>query len=190
MDLSEVLKTYLGGDQQGQLVIKFVGEDHLCKVSVENGQAIYLTLGTLGPTETLDAIVGKVAEWTNFIKGLPARKRLDKPLDKLLLNIAGVAPLAEGEVALTATSESEVAALPEIVAEGAMVDATQINDAINRFTDLVGPLASILIEKICSNLVYTAGTPMSAAIYTRFIVALATEIPEGDRQSFIDAVTQ
>ena len=187
MDLGEVLKSYLGGDQQGQLVIKFVGEKHLCKISIENGQAIYLTLGTLGPNETLDEIVGKVAEWTNFIKGMPARKRLEEPVNQLLLNIAEASSLAEGEVPLAATSEPNETTTIDVIAEDKTVDVIQINAILDRFVDLIGPLASILAEKIFKNLAYTEGHSMNAATYSRFISALAAEVPEEDRQTFIDA---
>ncbi len=187
MDLGEVLKTYLSDDQHGQLVIKFVGENHLCKISVENGQAIYLTLGTMGPTDALDAMVGKVAEWSNFIKGLPARKRLDKPLNQLLLYIAGVTPPAEGE---TAAISENTTPRNEIDIEGAEIDTAQISAVTNQFIDLVGPFGTILIENICSNLAHADGSSMNAATYTRFIAALSAEISDDDRQSFIDAVAQ
>jgi hypothetical protein len=187
MDLGEVLKTHLDGDQQGQLVIKFAGEKHLCKISVENGQAIYLTLGTMGPEDTLNEMVGKVAEWTNFIKGMPARKRLDTPITQLLLNIAEAAPLAEGEIPLAATTDPDESTLINVVHADKTIDAAQIKIVLNRFVDLVGPLASILIEKICSNLAYTEGSSMNSATYSRFISALAAEVPESDKQDFINA---
>jgi hypothetical protein len=187
MDLGEVLKTYLSGDQQGQLVIKFVGEDHLCKISIENGQAVYLTLGSLGPTEALDAIAGKVAEWNNFIKGLPARKRLDEPLNQHLLKIAGTAPPAKDETPLDSTTK---ATPPEIVNVDIQVEAGKVRATINRFIDQIGPLGTIITEKICENLAYTDGSPMNAATYNRFVTALAAEVPENERQGFIDAAAQ
>lgn len=187
MDLGEVLKTHLGGDQQGQLVIKFVGEQHLCKVSIEEGQAVYLTLGTMGPMDTLDAIVGKVAEWANFIKGLPARKRLDQPINELLFNIAGAAPPAADEPLKPVDEESSTPA--DISVEGE-VAATQIQATVNRFIDLVGPLGTILTEKISSNLAYTEGNPMSAELFIRFVTSLAAEVPDEERQAFIDAASQ
>ncbi len=190
MDLGEVLKTYLSDDQQGQLVIKFVGENHLCKISVENGQAIYLTLGTMGPTDALDAMVGKVAEWSNFIKGLPARKRLDEPINQLLLDIAGATPPTEGEAAQAAEIGGEATPENKIVIEGAEIDAARISTVTNQFIDLVGPFGTILIENICSDLAHTDGASMNAATFTRFIAALSAEIPDDDRQSFIDAAAQ
>ncbi len=186
MDLGEVLKTYLGGDHQGQLVVKFVGESHLCKISIENGEAVYLTLGNMGPEDTLDAIVGKAAEWNNFINGMPARKRLDQPVTQLLLNIAGAAPPAQGAAPVSITTEETPAATENIVIEGD-ADSTQVGTMISRFIDLVGPLGTILAERICSNLSYTDGATMDAATYSRFISALAAEIPDDDRQGFIDA---
>jgi hypothetical protein len=190
MDLVEVLKTYLSDDQQGQLVIKFVGENHLCKISVENGKAIYLTFGTMGPTDALDAMVGKVAEWSNFIKGLPARKRLDEPINQLLLDIAGATPPAEGGSAQAVAISEDTALGNEIIIEGAEIDAARISAVTNQFIDLVGPFGTIIIEKIIGNLAYTDGASMNAATYTRFVAALSAEISDDDRQSFIDAAAQ
>ncbi len=185
MDLVEVFKTYLNGDQQGQLVIKFVGEDHLCKISIENGQAIYLTLGALGPHQALEAIVGKAAEWSNFIKGMPARKRLEQPINQLLLNISGATPPTADEIPLAAATETTITATEDLIETGESVPASQVSAIIERFIDLVGPFGAILAEKICGNLAYSDGTEMNAATYTRFITALAAEVPEGDRQGFI-----
>lgn len=192
MDLGEVFKAHLGGDQQGQLVIKFAGEDHLCKISVENGQAIYLSLGTMGPTETLDAIVGKVAEWSNFIKGMPARKRLDQPVTELLINIAGAAPPAPSEIPVLATASSaqvdKVFDTSDIAVEGD-VSSEKVEETMERFIDVVGPLGTILADKVCDNLSYSRGSQMPAAMYSRFVALLSTEVPEDDRQAFIDAAT-
>ncbi|WP_020675216.1 hypothetical protein [Geopsychrobacter electrodiphilus] len=190
MDLGEVLKTYLSDNQQGQLVIKFVGEDHLCKISIEDGQAVYLALGTKGPAETLNAITGKIAEWSNFLKGLPARKRLDAPLNQKLFEMAGGAPLAENDISLAVSAETTVAVADELVVDEKMIDVDQISAMNTRFIDLVGPFGTILIEKIYINLAYTSNTPMSSATYTRFIAALTAEIADSDRAAFIDAATQ
>lgn len=189
MDFGEVLKTYLGGDQQGQLVIKFVGEDHLCKISIENGQAVYLTLGNLSPAETLDAIVGKAGEWSNFINGMPIRKRVDQALNQLLFDIAGAAPLADGEVPLASSAKNEEAPVAQIKIEGD-VDAGKIGETINRFIDLIGPLGTLLVEKIGSNLAYSEGAAMDSATFSRFLAALAAEVPDDARQDFVDAATR
>ena len=182
MDVGEVFKAHLGADQQGQLVIKFAGEDHLCKISIEDGQAVYLTLGNKGPLETLDEIVGKTAEWSNFIKGLPARKRLDEPINQLLLNIAGAGTPATGEEPTAGEVPTEE---PVLTVSSEEVDALRVDKTIDQFIDLIGPLGTILTEKVCSNLSYTIGNKMSGDIYVRFVTALADEVPEGERQGFI-----
>ncbi len=119
MTLGEVLKTNFKEDQQGQLVIKFAGEQHLCKISVEKGQAVYLALGHMNPDEALDAVVGKAVEWSNFIKGMPVRKRLDEPITQLLLNIAEAAPPAEADIQLDAITAAVKAAMAEVVVKTA-----------------------------------------------------------------------
>lgn len=189
MDLGEVLKTYLGGDQSGQLVIKFVGESHLCKISIVNGEAVYLTLGNMGPDDTLDAIVGKTAEWNNFINGMPARKQLDQPLNELLINIAGATPPASGQdpVAVAVTSAAPAAS---DLGYSEDIAPDRVSAIVDNFINLVGPLGTILAEKVSSNLSYTNGSAMNAATYNRFVAALAAEVPEGDRQTFIDTASK
>lgn len=128
----------------------------MCKISSENGQAIYLTLGSMGPTDALDALdamVGKVAEWSNFIKGLPARKRLDEPVNQLLLNIAGITSPTEGDLPLSATSETPEtndAPIDEVIVGGAEVSAAQINTVTHQVIDLIGPFGIIITEKTFS----------------------------------------
>jgi hypothetical protein len=187
MDLGEVLKTYLSNDQQGQLVIKFAGEDHLCKISIENGQAVYMTLGTKGPAEALETIVGKVADWSNFIKGLQARKRLENPLNQQLLKIAGLAPPAVDEIRLKDSTETTAVIAGEIAGEAKSVAPSKIQEVNRRFTDLVGPIAFIIIKEIYTNLAYIDGAPMNSATYIRFIGDLAAEVPERQQQAFIEA---
>lgn len=187
MDLGEVFKTHLGGDQQGQLVIKFAGENHLCKISVEDGQAVYLTLGNKGPQETLNEIVGKTAEWFNFIKGLPARKRLEEPVNQALFKIAdAAAPQSSAEATEAVDNKPTEQPALEVSQE---VDAIRVEKTINQFIDLIGPLGTILTEKICSNLNYAAGNTMAGDMYARFVSALAEEVPEKVRQNFLDSST-
>jgi len=182
MNLQEVLQTHLGGDQQGQLVIKFNGEDHLCKISVEAGQAIYLTLGTLNPEETLGHIQHKEVEWVNFLRGLPARKRLAQPLTEQLFNIAGLPSAAATQ------SSDRPPAQTEGVGPSVQVDVGHINQAIEHFIDYVGPLGTMLAENIAVKLSCSCLEPMESATFEKFVAALAEEIPEIERQKFISSL--
>ncbi len=183
MDLGEVLKTYLNGTQQGQLVLKFVDENHLGKISIVAGQAVYLTLGTLGPDETLRTMAGKDLEWHNFIEGMPARKQLDHPLNEQLFNLAGATPLAQpAPASLKATS------LTKDIPPEDKIESSRIQQVIDQFIDLVGPLGTIIAEKICADLSCHKGASMNTMTYSRFIAALTAEVPENERQTFIDAM--
>ena len=68
MDLASVFRKY-AAEGTGQLALKFADTAHLCKISIENGEAVYIKLGTLSPEETLATIAGKELVEANFIKG-------------------------------------------------------------------------------------------------------------------------
>lgn len=182
MNLSEVLQNHLGGNQQGQLVIKFIGEKHLCKISVENGQAVFISLGSLGPVETLNALTGKAVEWVNFIENLPARKRLEQPVNDQLLKIAG----APSAVSPPATQSAPMPQSTNSASE--QIDVGRINKVMDRFIDHVGPLGTLLAENISTRLSCSYLEPMESATFKSFVAALAEELPEDDRQGFISSL--
>lgn len=183
MKLGEALHTYMKAEAQGQLVIKFLDEEHLCKVSIDDGHAVYITLGKLGPEETLASLTGKQVEWINFIEGMPARKRLPNSLNKRLMEIA------------LETLPAEVASTPEKVQASGRNDrldltngapAETVEAIVEDFIDLIGPLGTVLAEQAAQDLGYREGALMEPAVLERFVGILAEEVPEQERQSFID----
>ncbi len=89
MDLASIFDMYLIESKTGQLLIKFEGEKYLCKVHVENGSALYISLGNKTPDETIAHIDGMRPVEANFIDGMPALKKLDEPLNHKLFSLAG-----------------------------------------------------------------------------------------------------
>jgi len=187
MTLKEAFSEHLVAGQQGQLVIKFAGDVHLCKILVEDGRAVHIAHGRMSPEEILGTLAMKSVEWVNFIAGYPVRKRLDFPLHENLLSTvssqttpAPVAP-APAPAAPVAPEPATEAAAPA----GPTIDAEKITAVVDAFIELVGPLGTILAEQASSAVNYTSGTPMPQANYPSFIQALAKEVPDEDRDAFI-----
>lgn len=181
MSLEDALRIYLKADVQGQLVIKFLDEEHLCKVSIDDGHAVYISLGKIGPAEALASIPGKQVEWINFINGMPARKRLPQSLNKQLMEIA----LEPQQTTATQSPKQPASTNKDLgLSNGAPPETVEA--IIEDFVDLIGPLGTVLAEKAAQDLGYRAGAMMEPAALENFISVLAGEIPEAERQSFIN----
>ena len=171
MNLASIFRKYLSGNDTGQLVIKFAEENHLCKVAIEAGHAVYLTLGTLGPAEALGHIAGKTPTGANFIPGVPARRKLATPLDERLLALAGAERAPEPP--------------PIAASEAAPAGAGRVEETINDFVDLVGPLGTVLVDNILGRLGCHRGEQMQSERFASFLSALQQEIPEESRRQFL-----
>lgn len=183
MSLGDALLTYLKADVHGQLVIKFLDEEHLCKVSIDDGHAVYITLGKMGPEETLTSLSGKQVEWINFIDGMPARKRLPHSLNKRLMEIAlDTRPAETAQKPEKPSSASRNTDLD--LSNGAPPETVEA--IIEDFVDLIGPLGTILAERAAQDLGYREGALMEPVALENFIAVLSGEIPETERQSFIN----
>lgn len=183
MNLGEALHTYLKAEVQGQLVIKFLGEEHLCKIAIDDGHAVYITLGKMGPEETLSSLDGKQVEWINFIEGMPARKRLPKSLNKRLIEIA----LETGQAAVPPAQEVSPPSSGKKsldLSNGAPPETVEA--IIEDFIDLIGPLGAVLAEKAAQDLGYREGAMMETSTLKSFVAVLSGEIPEAEQQAFID----
>lgn len=188
MTLAEAFREHLVAGQQGQLVIKFSGDVHLCKILVEDGSAVHISHGRISPEEILGTLGTKTVEWVNFIAGYPVRKKLDFPLHQNLL-----AAVAQRPVAPAPTAPQPAAAPAPAVAEpvpaapvGPTVAAEQVVAVIDGFIDRIGPLGTILADQAAATLNYVSGSPMPESSYGRFLQALAKEVPDADREAFIE----
>lgn len=194
MTLSEAFTEHLVAGQQGQLVIKFSGDVHLCKILVEDGSAVHISHGRISPEEILGTLRTKTVEWVNFIAGYPVRKKLDFPLhENLLAAVAQQQPIPTAPTApaaaapVTPPAPAAAPAVPAAeVAAGPAVAADKIAEVIDGFIDLIGPLGTILADQAAATLNYASGSPMPEPSYGSFLQALAKEVPEDDREAFIE----
>ena len=182
MNLAAILSKFLSGRDTGQLVVKFAGAQHLCKISIDSGAAVYISLGTMGPDETLDYIEGKQALQANFIEGVPARKKLDSPLNDRLFALAqgGGASAPQAPAAAKPEPKPAVAA-----AESGPVTPQQVEAAIDDFIDLVGPLGTIMADNALAGVGHVKGSSMGLKAFGDFLKELEDEIPAAQRKAFL-----
>ncbi len=168
MSLTPIFKRHLLKGKTGQLVIKFAGDEQLCKVYVEDGNAVYMSMGNRNPDETIGYIVDKEPEGAKFIVGVSPVKRLDEPLNDKLLMVSG-----DGESA----SQS-------IQVEVDAVSSQKVDSLVDDFIDIVGPLGVVLSENIISDIGYIRGTQMSGESYSVLLSALFEEVPAERKNEF------
>ncbi len=172
MNLAAIFKRYLSGRETGQLVVKFADVENLCKISIENGSAVYIALGNMTPQETLGYISGKMAVQANFIPGVSPRKKLDSPLNDALLGLAGShAAMPSGPAAVRSG--------------GGTIPAQTVDGVVEAFIDIVGPLGTVIARNILSRLGYAKGSPIDGENYSVFIMALTDEIPDEQKKDFL-----
>jgi len=170
--LRSLLKKHLVKGKTGQLLIKFAGENHLCKISIEDGKAIYISLGRKTPEDTLDCIGDKEIEDSNFIEDLPLFKRLDESLNDILFMI-------------TAFEDESVALPAEVNDEESEVPPQRVEAAVNDFIDKVGPVGTVITESVLSKLLYEKGSPLSGEDYSFMLSSFLSEMPDGEKKHFM-----
>lgn len=180
MTLKDAFAEHLVPGQQGQLVIKFAGDVHLCKILVDDGRAVHISHGRLSLEDILASLKKKTVEWVNFIAGYPVRKKLDFPLHENLFSAVNNTQPAVTEPAAPAP-EAPAQAAP---GDGPMVSPQKIDQVIESFIDLVGPLGSLLADQAAKAVGYEIGSPMPQSSYKAFINALSKEVPENERDAF------
>lgn len=184
MNLTAIFKKYLTGQNTGQLVVKFAGVPHLCKISIDKGKAVYITLGTMGPEDTLDFIIDKTSAQANFIPGVPPRKRLQNPINETLLAIINAQEsFADSPAPDQASAEAPGEAAAEKL-EGGIPPET-VEAVIEDFIDIVGPLGTVLAENSISQVGYSRGSEIASDTYAAFLKALLEEIPEKQQNEFL-----
>lgn len=191
MTLREAFSEYLVKGQQGQLVIKFLSDVHLCKILIENGEAVHITHGRTPPEAILETLPSQTVEWVNFIAGYPVRKRLDIPLHQRLLSVidskpaARTTPAAAQPATSPATPGASATSAPAAAATGPSVPAEKVSETVEGLIQLIGPLGRFLADQIAGSFSYTPGTPMPQPLYNNYVSALAKEIPKEMQASFL-----
>jgi hypothetical protein len=174
VELASVFKRY-AAEGTGQLALKFADTTHLCKVDIEDGEAVFIKLGTLSPEATLAALSGKTLLEANFIKGFKTRKRLPEPITEQLVGV--VAPRAAESTGAFSSAQSSVAA-------GHSVSAQNISKMINHYVDIVGPLGVVMMENYIKKIGYVQGNEMNSNDYNELIDKVLNDLPEAFRDKF------
>jgi len=176
VELATVFKRY-AAEGTGQLALKFADTSHLCKVNIENGEAIFIKLGTLSPEESLSAIKGKTLLEANFIKGFKTRKRLSEPITDKLVGVSG-----------SSTEQETIFTYSEVkVASGQSVPAGEVSKMINHYVDIVGPLGVVMMENYIRNVKYVQGDEMNSDDYNELVNKVLGDLPEAFREEFQQA---
>jgi len=201
MTLQEALSEYLGHGQQGQLVVKFFSDVHLCKILIDNGKAVNISHGRNTPEAILETLPNRSVEWVNFIAGYPVRKHLDMPLHEQLLGAisgqssvasrpapqpaAAPQPASASQPTAPAATKTPSAPQPKVDPAEPIVEAERVADTIDSLTELIGPMGRFLAEQLAASFNYSAGNPMGKSIYNKFVSALAKEIPAEMQPTFL-----
>lgn len=171
MDLASVFIKY-AAEGTGQLALKFADTSHLCKVAIEDGEAVFIKLGTMSPEETLAYIVDKQLIEASFIKGFRPRKRLPEPVTQQLT----------GGVSLNHDPSINSDARHIVTATIPFVTITKL---LNDYIDIVGPLGVVMTENYIKKIGYVQGADMDASDYSDLVKLLIVDIPESLRAEFL-----
>ncbi len=169
MQLESLLRKYLRKGNTGQLVIKFKEDSHLCKIYIEDGEPVYLLMGNKKPEEVLEAMQQMIPEQANFIEGVRTNKRLDASLVDRFDSLFGASD------AFPESNDIEITG---------NVSPDTIEKLIDDFIDIVGPLGSVIADKLLARIGYTKGDHMDAEDYKTLLSGLVAELPENQREDF------
>ncbi|MEA3465972.1 MAG: hypothetical protein U9R29_08225 [Thermodesulfobacteriota bacterium] len=175
MDIASVFKRYaLEGD--GQLALKFTDVPHLCKIAIEDGEAVFIKMGVLSPEETLLEIANKTLIEANFIKGFKVRKRLPKPITDQLMGT--------DSTSINNNKTETMSTKSTIISSGRFVSAQNISRMINHYVDIVGPLGVVMMENYLKALDRAPDKEMDSNSYNELLEKVLLDLPETDRAEF------
>jgi hypothetical protein len=180
VDLATAFQKY-AQNENGQLVLQFSGTEHLCKISIEDGEAVDIRLGRFDVDETIEFVSSHEIIEVSFIKGFVPKKKLPVPItDRLLGEGAYKSPEKKPSVA-----KSDIA---KPSSGGEQVAAAKINKVISGYVDIVGPLGVVMLENLLKKIDYTRNSPMPADDYTFMVEKLAADVPENMRVEFMQTI--
>lgn len=174
MDIASVFKRY-AMEGTGQLALKFADLPHLCKIAIEDGEAVFIKLGLLSPEETLEIIRDKTLLEANFIQGFKTRKRLPQPITDQLIGFESEASKSSH----TSTTEASS------ISSGRFVSPQNISIMINHYIDIVGPLGVVMMENYLKALGYIQGQEMDSNSYNELLDKCLIDLPDATRAEFI-----
>jgi len=169
--LGLLLKQYLNKGKTGQLLIKFKEEDHLCKIFIEDGKAVYIMMANKSPYEIIDYIIDKEIEDSDFLEKVRPPKRLDESFNEKLLKIANI---QENKETLDISDES---------LKGD-VSYEKVESLVDSFIDIVGPIGTVVTEKYFKNIGYFPGSDIDAQNFLSFFNWLIEKLPKEKQEIF------
>ncbi len=181
MNLATAFQKY-AREKNGQLILKFSGTEHLCKLSIENGEAVYIRLGNMELEETLEFVSSHDPVEVSFIKGFIPKKKFSEPITERILKTSA---RKMDDVPLEEKSEDPT---EKNLSSGEMISVAKVNKVFNEYVDIVGPLGAVMLENIVKKLAYTQDTPMPEADFTHMVDQLINDVPQDMRAAFIEAI--
>lgn len=175
MDLATAFQKYARGEN-GQLILKFSETDHLCKISIENGEAVYIKLGNRDIEEILEFVTTHDPIEVSFIKGFLPKKRLPTSITNRILK--------PGDL----KKNDDVLEVEGAYPSGELISVAKVNKTFNKYVDMVGPLGAVMLENILKKLDYTKNSPMPADDFAYLINELVKDVPQDMRAEFMEAV--
>jgi hypothetical protein len=165
MTLSGILRQYLKKGENGVLSVKLQDEAHLFKVYIEDGEVIYITLGTSKNEECLKSLKNALPVEHFFLKGVKAPARAEGVLTQSLLESLGIEEI---------TAKSTATVKPD-----------EVQRLEVAFVELIGPIGKLIIEDNFSKLGYRRGEPIPQEDYSRLVESLSKELPASEQGRFI-----
>lgn len=175
MDLATAFQKY-AQNENGQLVLQFSGTEYLCKISIEDGEAIGIRLGRLDVDEIIDFVKSHEIVEVSFIKGFVSKQKLTAPITERLFGIGGFKP-SEGKPTVR-----------KAFSGGEQISAAKVNNMISLYVDTVGPLGVVIIENLLKKINYVRDSPISGADYIFVMEKLVEDMPEDLRAEFLKTI--
>lgn len=167
MGLAEIIKQYLRKGDSGVLSVKLQDETHLLKVYIENGEVVYVTLGTLKNDECFSRLKNALPVEHFFLKGVKPPQKIEGGCTEKLIEALGL-PSGESLEAKT----------------GVMVPAEDVRKLEADFIELIGPIGKLIIDELFSKIAYSRGNPISEEEYRMLVESLSKELPVSEQGRF------
>lgn len=175
MDLATAFQKY-AHNENGQLILQFSGTEHLCKISIEDSEAVNIIFGRLGVDESIEFATSHTIAEVSFIKGFIPKKKLPVPITDRLFGVSA-----------NKTSKENLV-VQKTFSSGEQIPSTKINKVINGYVDIVGPLGVVVLENVLKKLNYTRNTSMPADDYNLLVEKLVMDVPEDMQPEFLETI--